>query len=140
MSLNIKAKNTSYTLSENNESGKFVLLQSNWAVDKGDVTLTLTDSDLDTYDILLVNLGFIDSGYKGKISGFCNFIPMSMFKSLQGGPSEITTNSIPFLCCEYYSWDFKNRYGVKLYKNTNNKINIRSTYSSIQYYIYGVKF
>ena len=140
MSLNTKVNNTPHNLLENNDSGKFVLLQSNWAADKGDVILTLTDSDLDTYDILLVNLGFIDSGYKGKISGYCNFIPMSMFKSLQGGPSEITSNSIPFLSCEHYSWDFKYSYGVKLYKNTNNKINIKTTDSTIQYYIYGVKF
>lgn len=90
--------------------------------------------------MILVNLGFTDSGYEDRVAGHCNFIPMSKFKSLPGGPEQIQDSSIPFLSCEYYSWDFKNRYSVRLYKNDTRTIAIKTSYSTIQYYIYGVKF
>ena len=140
MSLNIKAKNTSYTLLDKNDSSKFVLLKSDSNADKSVQTLYLP-SDINTYDILLLQLGFTDSGYDNKIVGFCNFIPVNQFINLPSGPGESdTSKSIPFLVCEYYSWDFKDRYSVKLFKNTNEVINIKTSYSTIKYYIYGIKF
>lgn len=93
------------------------------------------------YDILLLNLYFIDSGYgENKILASCLY-PIILFDNL---PVESNYKGIEFMTADYISADSIIRgnalkYSVSLLKTGPNKILARCTSSDLRGSLYGIK-
>jgi hypothetical protein len=94
-----------------------------------------------TYDILLLNIYFTDSGYgENKILGNCLY-PIILFDDL---PVESNYKAVGFMSAEYISTDSVNtgdsrKYAISLLKTGPDKILVRCTASDVAGSLYGIK-
>lgn len=142
----LKSKNVTHELLEKNDI-KIELISNLTPYNTNSTTGPIDSNFMDVneiknkYDILLLNIYFIDSGYgENKIQGNCLY-PIILFDSL---PVETNYKAIPFMSAEYISADSvaagnARKYAVSLLKTGQNKILACCTASDVAGSLYGIK-